>query len=153
MCACLCAEDTHIHHTCKTHATHNIYNTCTHNMYTHGAQGMHTHTHTLTGKETHSGQAAPTAHPRVRSHTQQRRTQNVRASRLWVLWVRRSGQMISIPFLREAVPHTMRNALRNLLFCFQETDLSNGHDCRCQMGCPMTHASLRGSALKIPWQS
>lgn len=78
------------------------------------------------------------------------KTLNVRKLRLWV---KRDGQMISIPSSREAIPDTMRNAQRNLLFHFQETVLlSSGHYLRHQMGRSRTNISTRGSALKILWQ-
>jgi hypothetical protein len=50
-----------------------------------------------------------------------------------------------------SVPPTVRNAQRNLLFCFPETALwSNGHDGDCQMGWPRTDARTRGESLKFP---
>lgn len=102
----------------------------------------HTHTYTRWKEEARVVQdlQLPTAHPgrlhplwlvHTPSSMGHWKTQNVRKLRLWV---KRDGQMISIPFLREAIPHTMRNVQRNLLFHFQETvPLSNGHDCKCQM--------------------
>lgn len=85
------------------------------------------------------------------SHTQRnvslKYSQNVRK---WRLWVKKDGQMISIPSMRKVVPHARRNAWRNLLFRFQETVLSNRHYLKCQMGQARTNASTRDSALKIP---